>query len=351
MANRTGDRNVGKLTMKAIAKMAGVSPATVSRAFQSPHLVDARTRERILQVADEHHYVYNATAGNLSSRQSTVIGVLVPHANKSFFGTSLIAIQDQAQAQGYAIIIGNTKYDPEIERRLVEQFLQHQVAGMIMTGFHRENEAFVHSLIDRGVPCVFTWEKMANERLSYVGFDNRQAAFDMTAYLIGLGHRRIGLLIGPYAKMARVRSRLEGYRAALERHGIAYDPKLVLSRDPGIVEGKEAAGALLDQPERPSAIFAASDSLAIGALTAARDRGLRVPEDISIAGFDNIEFTAYCDPPLTTVRVPAAEMGSRAMSALLEMIASGANEVRRYDLETDLIIRKSCAAPKKDSVP
>ena len=333
------------VTMKAIAEIAGVSPATVSRTFHSPHLVDAKTRNLIVNVAEEHQYVYNATAANLSRKQSTIIGVLLPHAHRSFFGTSLIAIQDKAQENGFAVIIGNTKYDRNTEKLLIEQFMQHQVAGMILTGCHPENEGFIHDLIDKGTPCVFTWETFRDGNFSYVGFDNHAAAFRMTEYLIELGHRKIGLLIGPFSKSSRIKARHEGYRDALKKHNIRYDQTLVITRVPSLVEGKEAAKSLLDLPNRPTAIFAASDSLAIGALTAVKNRGMKVPNDISVAGFDNVEFASHCDPPLTTVQVPAMDMGSRATTTLLDMIKSGGNEVRRYDLETDLIIRKSCLPP------
>lgn len=337
---------MSKVTMKALAEIAGVSPATVSRTFHSPHLVDAKTRNHILYVAKEQQYVYNATAANLSSKQSTLIGVLLPHANRSFFGTSLIAIQDKAQENGFAVIIGNTKYDKHTEKILIEQFMQHQVAGMIFTGCHSENEDFIHGLIDKGIPCVFTWETFSNGNFSYVGFDNHAASYRMTEYLIELGHRRIGLLIGPYSKSSRIRARYEGYKAALKKYNINYDQSLVIPRVPSLVEGREAANTLLDLPDQPTAIFAASDSLAIGALTAAKDKGMKVPKDISVAGFDNVEFTSHCDPPLTTVQVPAMDMGNRAMTVLLDMIKSGEQKVRRYDLETDLIIRKSCLPPE-----
>lgn len=331
--------------MKAVAKIAGVSPATVSRTFHSPHLVDAKTRYHILNIAEENQYVYNATAANLSSRHSTIIGVLLPHANRSFFGTSLIAIQDKAQENGFAVIIGNTKYDKKTEKLLIEQFIQHQVAGIILTGCHPDNEDYIHNLTDKGTPCVFTWETFRSGNFSYVGFDNHSAAFRMTEYLIELGHRRIGLLIGPYSKSSRIMARFEGYKAALKRHNIAFDHSLVITRVPSLVEGKEAAKTLIDLQDRPTAIFAASDSLAIGALTAAKDKGLEVPKDISISGFDNVEFASHCNPPLTTIQVPAMDMGHRAIETLLDMIRSGINEVRRYDLETDLIIRKSCQPP------
>lgn len=333
---------MSNVTMKEIAKLAGVSPATVSRTFKSPDLVDERTRLRIMQIAEQQNYIYNAAAGSLSSQKSTLIGVLIPSANKSFYGKSLIAIQDKAQELGFSIIIGNTKYDHRVERKLIEQFLQNRVAGMILTGYHLKNKNYIKQFLKKGPPCVFTWEKLEGEAYSYVGFDNFAAAFSVTEYLVGLKHRRIGLFIGPYFKMNRVKHRFDGYRAALEKYKIPFDPDLVYERDPNFTEGKEAMGALLSRENPPTAIFAASDSLAIGAMAAARQQGVRVPEDISIAGFDDIEFAAFCEPPLTTVRVPAYEMGMHAMTCLSEMINGTSDQVRQYHLDTDLIIRKSC---------
>lgn len=334
---------MAKITMKMIAKVVGVSPATVSRAFQTPKLVDPETRRKILQVAEQYNYVYNAAAGGLSRKRSSLIGVLIPSPNKSFFGTSLIAMQDKAQEEGFSLIIGNTKYDPRVEQKLVEQFQEHQVAGMILTGFHKDNEVFIQNLVKRDIPCVFTWETMIDQSFSYVGFDNYDAAFRVTEYLIGLRHRRIGLLVGPYSKMSRAAARLEGYRAALAKHHIEYDPHLVQEREPSHLEGKEAVREFLAMENRPTALFAASDSLAIGAINGFKEKGVRVPEDVSVAGFDDIDFAAYCDPPLTTIRVPSYEMGSKAMTVLLEMIEGKSKQVRQYDLSTDLIIRKSCS--------
>ena len=334
---------MAKATMKTIATAAGVSPATVSRAFQTPHLVDPKTRVKIMQVAEQSNYVYNAVAGDLSRKKSSLIGVLVPGPNKSFFGTSLIAMQDKAQEEGFSLVIGNTKYDPRVERSLVEQFQQHQVAGLILTGFLKSNETYFHDLAQKDIPCVFTWETQAVQQLNYVGFNNYDAAFCMTEYLIGLKHRRIGLLVGPYSKITRAAARFDGYRAALEKYGIEFDPQLVKEREPNHIEGKEAVREFLAIDNRPTAIFAASDSLAIGAISGLKEKGLKVPEDISIAGFDDIEFAAYCDPPLTTIRVPSYMMGNMAMSVLIELIKGDSTQVRQYALNADLIIRNSCS--------
>jgi DNA-binding LacI/PurR family transcriptional regulator len=152
--------------------------------------------------------------------------------------------------------------------------------------------------------------------------------------------------MGPFQKAERVKKRFNGYKAALEQYGIPFDSELVIEKEPTLVDGKEAMARLLSLPERPTAVFAASDTLAMGALPAIKERGLRVPDDISLAGFDDTDFAAYCDPPLTTVRVLALEMGQLSVRVLLEMIDKGPNHVCQYCLDTNLIIRDSCAPPK-----
>jgi DNA-binding LacI/PurR family transcriptional regulator len=239
--------------------------------------------------------------------------------------------------------MGHSNYDNRAELKLLQRFQERQVAGLILAGFTFGQEDFIRNLIKNGITCIVTSERLDDQSMSYVGYDNLKAAYTVTEYLIGLKHRRIGLLVGPCSKMSRVKKRLEGYKRALEKHGIPYDPSLVIEREPTLIDGKEVMGVLLSLPQRPTAVFAASDWLAIGGLAAIKEKGLRVPEDISLAGFDDIDIASYCDPPLTTIRVPAYEMGSIAMRALVEMIKSDKSESRHYCLETDLVVRESCS--------
>jgi DNA-binding LacI/PurR family transcriptional regulator len=338
---------VKKLTMDDIARLAGVSKATVSRIIHSPHLVRPEKRDRIRRIMESNHYVYDAIAGDLSRKRSSVIGLIIPTIKSSIFASSTHGVQEHAKEHGYSIIIGNTNYNPESEVELVRLLQQRRVAGLILTGITRGVKELVNRLTRAGIPCVATWETVDDPGINYVGFDNFKAARAMTEYLIRLKHRRIGLIIGPYQRVERVRLRLEGYRKALEAYGIPFDPSLVMERGYTLVEGKEAMGHLLSLANRPTAVFAASDVLAMGALAAARDRGLSVPGNVSIAGFDDIDFAAYTDPPLTTVKVPAYEMGQLAMKVLLERIENDASQVRQYCLDTDLIIRGSCREPEE----
>ena len=331
-----------KITMKDISRESGISVATVSRAIHFPHLVRDETRDRIYRVMDRLHYVYNATAGDLSRNRSSIIGVIIPTAKSLVFSSSLLAVQEIAQENNLSLIVGSSKYDEQIERKLLQQFRERRVAGVILTGFVIGQESLVLDLVDSGIPCVVIWDKLEESRLSYVGFDNFQATYRMTEYLIALRHRDIGLIVGPHSKVERVSKRLEGFKAALNDYGLRFHPEWVWEREPTLVEGKEAMGRLLALSKRPTAVFAASDTLALGAMAGIRDRGLKIPDDISLAGFDDVEVSAYCNPPLTTVRVPAYEIGQMAMKILLQMIEDPSLPLRQYCLDTSLVVRSSC---------
>ena len=228
------------------------------------------------------------------------------------------------------------------EKMMAKGYVVSGLAGIILTGFAIGQESAVKEVMQSGIPCVVIWETLEDPSLSFVGFNNFTAAYSMSEYLIRLNHKRIGLILGPYTKVRRAKRRLEGYKAAVIDKGLKFDPRLVIERQPTLLEGKEAMLKLLSLRHPPTAVFAASDMLALGALAAAREKGLRVPEDVSVAGFDDIDFAAFSDPPLTTVRVPASQMGERAVEVLMGMIEGHSGEVRQISLDTELILRGSC---------
>lgn len=329
-----------RLNMREVAGKANVSVATVSRALRSPEVVSAATMDRVNQAVAELGYVYNATASDVLKGRSTVIGLLVPSASNALFGETLHGIQDVTMGAGYSVIQGATHYNPRNESAMIDGLLQRRVHALILTGMTYDNESRVERLADSGrLRVVVVWEAPKRERnISYVGFDNRQGAERMTEHLIDLGHRRIGLIVGPFSRIARAQHRLEGYRAALDRAGIAFDPDLVVERAPGLLEGREAMEMLMRRKDRPTAVFAASDVLAIGALRGARSLHLSVPEDVSVAGFDDMEVAAYQNPPLTTMRVDAYKIGQIAAQIAME---PAGNPTRHYCLDCDLIVRDS----------
>lgn len=328
------------LNMREVASKANVSVATVSRVLRNPGKVSKSTTERVRKAASELGYIYNATAGDILKGRSTVIGLLVPMASNALFGETLHGIQDATAAAGYSIIQGSTRYDHQKEEALIDTQLQRRVHALILTGMTSGMEARIQRLAaQEWARIVVVWEKpKPGLPLSYVGFDNRDAAERMTDHLIGLGHRHIGLIVGPFSRIARARHRLEGYRAALERAGIPFDPDLVMERRPDLLEGREAMDMLMGMKARPTAVFAASDLFAIGALKAARSLGLSVPEDVSIAGFDDMDVVAYQDPPITTIRVDAYRIGQLAAQIAMEPAGS---PPRNYCLDSDLVIRGS----------
>ena len=322
--------------------MAGLSKATVSRTIHAPHLVRPETRDRVMKIIEKNGYVYDAVAGDLSRKQTSVLGLVIPTIRSSIFAMSTIGIQEAAQAEGFAVLIANSGFDPVAEAGMIRLLQQRRVAGVILTGLEPALTPVLQEVTNRGVPCVVTWQSVAEENVSSVGFDNFKAAYQATDYLLSLKHRRIGLICGPKRRVGRVQQRHDGYQAALEPRGIPYDPILIVEREYSPMEGKEAMRRLLSLPEPPTAVFAASDVLAMGALASAREQGVRVPEDVSVVGFDDIDFAAYCNPPLTTVRVPAYEMGQLAVKVLVNLIRGRETSPQRYLLDTDLIVRGSC---------
>lgn len=337
-----------KITMKQIAALVNLSPATVSRALHSPELVKPETRQKVLKAMQDSQYIYDATAGDLSRKKSMILGLTIPTTKDAGFAASTLAIQEMAQSKGYSVLVGNTKYQPELELQTLRQFQQRKVAGVILTGLCLGHEPIVKELVESGIPCVVIWERLPDSNIHHVGFDNFNASFSMTEYLISLNHERIGFVAGFHSSIGRVKKRLAGYQAALKKHGIAYDSQLVIEAEPSLLEGKQAANQLLSLSNPPSAISFVSDVMAMGAMVAVREKGLRVPEDISITGFDDIEYAAYMNPALTTVRVPAEQIGILSGKVIFEMIENGiSSQIRQYCLDTDVIIRDSCCKKLK----
>jgi len=310
--------------------------------LNNPEKVLLETRKKVLRAIEDYQYVYNSSAADLSRNKTKVIGVLIPDAQIPMFGSALVAIQDCLQKKNYSIMVGNTRYDNKIERKLLKQFQQRNVAGIIKTGSDSTQSSIEESIKQWGIPCVIIFEKLENPDISFVGFDNYKAAFSATKYLIDLGHKRIGLIVGPYTKQTRVRRRFDGYKAALEEYEIEFSPTLVIETNTSLIEGKNALSRLLSLPDPPTALFAAADHLAIGALRGAIELGFSVPEDLSIIGYSDIDVAAFCNPPLTTVRVPTYECARKATEVLIDQIENDTDKVFSYCMETDLIIRDSC---------
>lgn len=331
-----------KPTIQDIARLSGVSTATVSRAIHEPRLLLPETLRRVREAMEEHGYVYNAVAGDLSRRKSSVLGLFLPTTESPKISTTSIALQDVANSHGFPVIINNTLFDPRLERDLLRQCRERSLAGLIFVGCMMENEEAIFGLGGE-MPCLFLWDSLAETDCNYIGIDNFAASREMGGYLLGLGHRRIAFVGALPMQVRRIHKRLEGFLNAMREGGGHTPDEYVLEYAPTLENGRLAMRRLLALASPPTAVFCACDTLAIGALTACREAGLSVPCDISIAGFDDMDFASHAFPPLTTVRVPAREMGDAAGHAMLAMLRTdGATSVRRV-LPTSIIVRETCA--------
>jgi DNA-binding LacI/PurR family transcriptional regulator len=331
------------MNMTQIAAELGLSVATVSRALNLPGKVKPDTLERVLEKVAEHGYVSNVSARDLTRPSASILGVILPSMEHEAFATTMHAIQAEALRHNLSVLTAVTNYDPKATPELVTTFLQRRVAGLVFIGLDDDIRPDVRAVARRGIPCVALWELVDLPPIRCVGIDNRAAAAAMTEYLVGLGHHRIALITGP-THAQRVRDRIAGTSAALKAAGLSLAADHILSAAPTFAAGGEAMAKLLAGPARPTAVFAAGDQLAIGALAEAHRQGLAVPQDISICGFDDIGVAAFTVPPLTTIRVSSSEMGRRAV----EMICSGGDPAlpSLVNLGFELVVRSSCAPPR-----
>ncbi len=331
---------MAKATMQDVAKEADVSIATVSRALRNPDLVSFDTMERIEEAIRKTQYEYSMVTP-VSGGTLPVIGVLVPSTICFGFADTIFGIQEATQEMGFALSVGCSNYDNQTERSLLEKFKKNRVAGLILIGFFISNDSLIRKIIRSGVPVCVIWENSSDTEINYVGFDNFKAVHELTNHLIALEHQRIGLLCGPFSKSHRPHQRLNGYRTALEEHNIVYDPKLVYEGNPSMEEGKIGMKQIMSLPNPPSAVLAAADVFALGAMKTAREMDLKIPDDVSLVGIDDIPYTEYSNPPLTTVRVPSYEMGYESVEVIAQHIRTKEAKVVHKCFDVPIVLRES----------
>ncbi len=337
---------MAKPTIVDIAKLAGVSTATVSRALREPHMLAPDTLKRVQDVMAQQHYIYNAMAGDFSRRKSSVLGLFMPTAESAKISGTAIALQEVVGSHGFPIIISNTLFDEQLEREQIIKCRERSLSGMFFVGCMLENEPMIFNLAKDELPAFFLWDTLDDTSYNYVGFDNFDACYRMTRYLIDLGHKDIAFVGAMAQHVRRVYKRQSGYRQAMRDAGLNIHQGYIQDALPGLEFGKAEMKTFLSMPNPPTAIFFASDMLAIGALSACREAGIRVPEDISIAGFDNIEFAEHVYPGLTTVNVPAAEMGRIAGQCMIDILRHKKRGPFQYKLPVEIMARGTCAPPK-----
>jgi LacI family transcriptional regulator len=326
-----------------VASQAGVSYATVSRVANNDPHVKAETRERVQQAMDGLGYVVNRQARSLAGGRSHVIGVLAPDLGTGYIGEIMRGIDAELDLAHYDLMLYTTHRRAAKEARYIAT-LTHGMSDGLLIVLPRNPANFMQTLQQHNFPYVLIDHHGTNEQDCAVGATNWQGAYNATEYLIKLGHQRIGFITGSM-DLGCARDRLAGYQAALRAHHLPFDSKQVYEGDFHQPDGYAGANRLLENQVHPTAIFASNDVMAMSAMEAVREHGLRVPEDVSVLGFDDIPQAAHVHPALTTVRQPLEQMGRVAAQMLLDFLNNPDARPRRIELPTELIIRDSCQAP------
>ncbi len=330
------------VSIKDIARLAGVSHSTVSRALRHSPLIPPETADRIRRIAEAEGYSVSAIGRGLVTSKTDAIGVVVTSIADPFNGQVVAGVEEVANRHGYTVILANSQADPARELEVVRGFHSRRVDGILVAS-SRVGALHTPLLSEFGVPIVLLNNQHPSQFVHSVCFDNVDGAAKATRHLIDLGHRRIGYLGDKFGLQSDA-ERLAGYGQVLKQAGIAFNEDLVVHGDGKPEGGEIAARELLDCARPPSAIVCYNDMSALGVLREASVRGLCIPNELSITGFDDIFFTQYLRPPLTTVHQPMKELGHRAMELLLARLR-GESADKSILIQGQLLVRGSTASP------
>ena len=332
------------VTIADVARHAGVSIKTVSRVINHEPHVNEATRKRVMASVSKLGYVANLPARRLASGRSSTIGLIFHDASWHYILDVQRAVLETARKSGYSIILHPCDVSKQADcKAVLNLVMQRAVDGFIFTPPADNSKELLESLNSSNVPFVRLTPTDRESPWPYIAATDFQGAYEMTKYLLSLGHRRIGYILGPASQKA-AHDRFDGYRAALAEFEIVYDPDLVRQGDDHFQTGVADSQALLQVSPRPTAIFANNDEMAAGALFGMYESGLRVPDDISIAGFDDISLSTQVWPPLTTVRQPIVEIAETATRLLINILEDKEISEFRHIIPTELVVRGSTRA-------
>ncbi len=328
-----------KATIRDVARGARVSIATVSRALNTPDRVTPAICRRVAAEVERLGYVAHGPARALASRQTSAVGAIVPTLDNAIFASCINALQIRLDEHGYVLLVASTEYDKARELRELRALLERGIDALMLVGV-AQGPAFRSLVAASKVPTVTTWTSDTSAPWPSIGFDNAGAMEKIVDHLWTLGHRRFAMIAGIAEGNDRAARRIEGARQALGRRAGTGDELTVLERPYGVREGRNAFRALMAAGTPPTAVIGGNDVLALGALFEAQAMGLRVPADVSITGFDDLDLVSHVTPGLTTIRVPSAEMGRRAADHLVESLR-GRPGLPVTALDVELILRGS----------
>jgi LacI family gluconate utilization system Gnt-I transcriptional repressor len=335
----TKSRALGRVTLAEVAQLAGVATMTASRVLSRPEMVSDELRSRVMQAVDELGYVPNRAARALASAQSMVIAVLIPSLSNAVFANVLDGIQDALDGDGYQLLIGNTRYSDAQEEKLLEVYLQSNPDGVLLTGLS-QSEKIRQMLAISHIPSVSMMDLSDEPQRLSVGFSQQQAGHALTTYLLGKGYRRIGFIGAQLDE--RTMKRLDGYRDALRSAGLYDAQRELMVPDPSTIAlGAELIGRMLAIAPDTDAVFCCNDDLAHGAIFQCQRRGIKVPEQIAVCGFNDLSTSAWMNPSVTTIATPRYRIGFEAASLLRQVIHGETPARHQIDLGFTLMARES----------
>lgn len=340
--SRSQQRSAGRMVgLEEVARAADVSIASVSRVLNGSAKVSDAIRERVERACAELGYVPNGAARALSSRRTRAIGAVVPAIENVGFAIAVGALKKRIEQAGYSLLLATSGYDPDVELREVTALLTHGVDGLVLVG-DQHHPSLMPMLKRMGTIYVETWTLASDSPC--VGFDNEKAAGQIIDYLAGLGHKAISTIMGRSRLNDRAAARVAGIENSLGVRGLKLFSQFVVEHPYRILDGRLAMRALLAAPTRPTAVVCGNDQLAFGALIEATSQGVPVPAQISITGFNDLDYAAHLVPPLTTLRIPVEQIGAMAGDYIMRRLQ---NEpiLPMAEVEVSLIVRGSTARP------
>ena len=327
------------VTIRDIAEKAGVSINTVSRALNNKPDISEETRRKILKIAQELGYVKNATASSLRSKQTNIVGVIIADSANPFYAEVLKGIEAASRKYGYQIMLMNTERIYENEEKAIEVLLQRRVDGLLITPVQDKSDD-IRALIERKVPFVIVGRHFEELEVDEIHSDEVKGGYLATRHLIERGRKNI-IMISGYLFKSAAYMRLEGYRKALKEYGIPFSEKMIIETDIDIESGYRAMREAIEKGLEFDAVFCYNDLLAFGVIKALKECGYRIPEDVAVVGYDDIVYSSFVCPSLTTVRIKKFEMGYEAFRMLLQRLKGRRKRRKRVILDVELVVRES----------
>jgi len=331
--------NMKYITLKMVAERAGVSVNTASRAINNKPDINLETKKRVLQIAKELGYIRNAAAVALRTKKTGTIGVVIADNRNPFYAEVLNGMEEAAREKNYHIILANTQRDYKKEEEAINLLLAKRVDGLLITPV-QDRDDDIKNLINANIPFVIVGRDFENIEVEAVYSNEVKGGFLATEYLIKKGHKRIALIDG-FLYKSPARGRLEGYKRALKKYRISLDDDLLSVGDIDVKDGYERTNQLFEKELDFTAIFAYNDMMAFGAMQAIKEKGLRIPEDIGLVGYDDIPFSSLISPSLSTIRLKKQELGAESLKLLLSRINRGHKKTKKIMLDVELQIRET----------